>query len=325
MIDLHLHLDGSVFPDTLIKIAKKENIILPTYNEQELLKFLQCPIDCANLNDYLTRFELPGLAMQTKYGLSEVMYDLLKRLNKQNIFYTEVRFAPQLHLKKGLTQFEVVEAVLAGMNRAMKKYPIRAQVILCCMRGKDNHNLNFETINVAKKFLGQGVCALDLAGAEGLFKTSMFEKEFEFARKLNIPFTIHAGESDSIDSIRFAVKFGAKRIGHGIRAIDDERFMEYLANKKIGIEMCPTSNLQTKAVENLQEYPLKTFLKKGILVTVNTDNMVVSQTTLKKEFQLLEKELHLTDGEKRKLLRNAIEISFADEETKKELLKKVGR
>lgn len=324
MIDLHLHLDGSVYPSTLVKIAKKENIQIPTFDESELIKYLECPIDCKSLNDYLTRFDLPGLVMQTKYGLSEVMYDLLKRLNEQGIIYAEIRFAPQLHLKQGLTQDEVVEAVLDGMNKAMSDFSIKSQIILCCMRGEFNHDLNLETVKVAKKYLNKGVCAIDLAGAEALFKTHTFNEEFKLAMELNIPFTIHAGESDSIDSIKTAIEFGAKRIGHGIRAIDDEKFMNYLAQNKIGIEMCPTSNIQTKAVQNIDEYPLRTFMEHGMLVTINTDNMTVSQTTIKGEFELLESKLNLTSEEKEKLLRNAVEISFTDDETKKELLRKMG-
>lgn len=324
MIDLHLHLDGSVYPNTLIKIAKKEHIDIPTFDEKELVKYLECPIDCQSLNDYLTKFDLPGLVMQTKYGLGEVMYALLKHLHEQGLVYAEIRFAPQLHLKNGLTQEEVVEAVLEGMNRAMKDFPIMAQVILCCMRGDTNHELNLKTVEVAKKYLGKGVCALDLAGAEALFKTHTFKEEFTRAKELEIPFTIHAGESDSIDSIKCAIEFGAKRIGHGIRAVDEEEFMNYLANNKIGIEMCPTSNLQTKAVQNMSEYPLRTFLNHHMLATVNTDNMTVSQTTIENEFDLLKKEIKLTEEERKKLLRNAVEIAFLDEQNKAKLLRKLG-
>lgn len=324
MIDLHLHLDGSVYPETLIKIAKKENINIPTFDEKELIKYLECPINCQSLNEYLTKFDLPGLVMQTKYGLSEVMYDLLKHLNEQGLVYAEIRFAPQLHLKKDLTQEEVVEAVLDGMDRAMKDYPIMAQVILCCMRGENNHALNLKTVEVARKYLGRGVCALDLAGAEALFKTHTFNNEFALAKQLEVPFTIHAGESDSIDSIKCAIEFGAKRIGHGIRAVDEEEFMSYLADNKIGIEMCPTSNLQTKAVQNMGEYPLRTFLQHNMLATVNTDNMTVSQTTISEEFKLLKEQINLTEEEKKQLLRNSVEIAFVDKNTKEKLLRKLG-
>lgn len=324
MIDLHLHLDGSVFPKTIIEIAKKEKINIPSYEEKELEKYLICPSNCQSLNEYLTKFDLPGQVMQTKYGLFKVTCDLIEKLSEEGIIYAEIRFAPQLHLKKGLNQEEVVQEVLKAIKYANEKFDIKTQIILCCMRGKDNHQLNFETIKIASKYLHKGVCAVDLAGAEALFKTATFKEEFSLAQTLNIPFTIHAGESDSIESIKCAVEFGAKRIGHGIRAVDDEKFMNYLAKNKIGIELCPTSNLQTKAVKNMREYPLKTFLNHHMLATINTDNMVVSNTTLNKEFNLLQNEINLTDKEKEVLLLNSIEISFLSEEEKKILRKKVG-
>lgn len=324
MIDLHLHLDGSVYPDTLIKIAKEENIKLPSYDEKELIKYLECPRNCQSLNEYLTKFDLPGLVMQTKHGLELVMYDLLKHLNEQGLKYAEIRFAPQLHLKKGLTQDEVIQAVLKGQEKAMHDFDIKSQVILCCMRGDTNHDLNLETVKLAKGYLHKGVCALDLAGAEALFKTKTFAKEFALAKEEGVPFTIHAGESDSIESIKDAIRFGAVRIGHGIRAVDEEEFMNYLAKNHIGIEMCPTSNLQTKAVQNLSEYPLRIFLKHKMLATINTDNMTVSQTTIANEFALLEKEIALTKQEKETLLRNTVEIAFLSKEEKQDLLKKMG-
>lgn len=321
MIDLHLHLDGSVSPEIIIQIAQQEKIPLPTYDASQLSSFLVCPKQCHSLNEYLTKFTLPGLVMQSTYGLYEVTYDLIHRLHLQGIRYAEIRFAPQLHTNQGLTQKEVIEAVLRAVYQGTQDFPIRIQIILCCMRGADNHALNLETVRLAKEFLHQGVCALDLAGAEALYPTSSFHEEFILAKQLGIPFTIHAGEADSAQSIRDAIAFGAKRIGHGIHAQEDSELMDLLATEKIGLEMCPTSNLQTKAVSSLKEYPLRTFLKKGILATINTDNTTVSQTTLSQEFALLEKEYHLTKEEKKELYQNAIEIAFLSPE-EKEILRK---
>lgn len=323
MIDLHLHLDGSVSPEIILKIARKEHIVLPTYDASQLSAFLTCPKHCDSLNEYLTKFALPGLVMQTKYGLYEVTYDLIHRLSQQGILYAEIRFAPQLHTHQGLTQKEVIEAVLKGVNQGMKDFHIRVQMILCCMRGQDNHEENLETVRLAKVFLHQGVCALDLAGAEALYPTSSFQQEFALARQLEIPFTIHAGEADSARSIHEAIALGAKRIGHGIHAKEDPELMNLLGEKKIGLEMCPTSNLQTKAVHSLEEYPLRTFLKNGILATINTDNMTVSNTSLLEEFTLLEKEYQLTQEEKKQLYRNAIEIAFLSPQEKAQLRKEM--
>lgn len=323
MIDLHLHLDGSVSPEIILKIAQKEHITLPAYDASQLSAFLTCPKHCDSLNEYLTKFALPGLVMQTKYGLYEVTYDLIHRLSQQGILYAEIRFAPQLHTHQSLTQKEVIEAVLKGVNQGMKDFRIHVQIILCCMRGQDNHEENLETVRLAKVFLHQGVCALDLAGAESLYPTSTFQQEFILAKQLEIPFTIHAGEADSARSIREALAFGAKRIGHGIHAKEDPKLMDLLVEKKIGLEMCPTSNLQTKAVNSLEEYPLRAFLKKGILATINTDNMTVSDTSLLDEFTLLEKEYQLTQEEKKQLYRNAIEIAFLSSQEKMQLRKEM--
>ncbi len=323
MIDLHLHLDGSVSSEIIVKIALKEHTELPTYDASQLSSFLKCPKHCDSLNEYLTKFALPGQVMQTKYGLYEVTYDLIHRLDQQGILYAEIRFAPQLHTHQGLTQKEVIEAVLEGVKQGMKDFHIRVQIILCCMRGQDNHEENLETVRLAKVFLHQGVCALDLAGAEALYPTSSFQNEFALAKKLDIPFTIHAGEADSARSIREAISFGAQRIGHGIHAQDDPELMALLAEKKIGLEMCPTSNLQTKAIQTLDEYPLHTFLKQGILATINTDNTTVSDTTLKQEFELLETEYQLTQEEKKQLYQNAIEIAFLSPKEKEQLRKEM--
>ncbi len=324
MIDLHLHLDGSVSPTTLIKIARHDNIDLPTYSEEELKSFLVCPAHCQSLNEYLTKFELTGRVMQTRYGLYTAAYDLVETLASQGLLYAEIRFAPQLHLKNGLTQTDVVKAVLEGIEAANAKNNIKTQVILCLMRGKDNHEENLETVKVAKIFLNKGVCAIDLAGAEALFKTREFNEEFALARKLDLPFTIHAGEADDISSIKCAIEFGAKRIGHGIRAVDEEEFMDLLASKHIGLEMCPTSNLQTKAIKSLKEYPLRDYLHHHILATINTDNMMVSNTTIKEEFKLLENEYNLTADERKQLLRNAVNIAFLDSKEKDKLMKRMG-
>ena len=177
------------------------------------------------------------------------------------------------------------------------------------MRGK-NCTANMETVLTAARFLGKGVVAADLAGAEGLYPTRDFGEEFALARRLGVPFTIHAGEADGPESIWKALEFGAVRIGHGVRAVEDEALMRELAQRGIPLEMCPTSNLQTRAVNSLTDYPLRNFLDRGIRVTVNSDNMTVSDTWAGKEFALLSREYGLTEEEAVKLLKNAKEAAF---------------
>ncbi len=201
----------------------------------------------------------------------------------------------------------------------MQEVPLDAGLILCCMRGDQNHKENIETIRVAKKYLGYGVCAVDLAGAEALFPTGSFSEEFKKIREEGIPFTIHAGEADGPDSVRQALDFGATRIGHGVRSLEDEALVRRLAQEGTTLELCPTSNLNTAIFESMDHNPLRQYLDAGVNVTINTDNTSVSNTSIQNEFQKLEETFALSEMEIKDLLMNAAEASFTDEDTKKTL------
>ena len=194
IVDLHLHLDGSLSAKAILKVAKLEGTKLPADNEKELNKYLMVPENCQSLNEYLERFALPNLVLQSKQGLEICTLDLLERLAKDGLKYVEIRMAPQLSTNKGLTQEEVVKTLIDTCKKA-EKYGIFSNLILCMMRGNDTKEKNFETIEVTKKFLGKGVVAMDLAGAEGLFPNEMFKEEFDLINSYNIPLTIHAGEA----------------------------------------------------------------------------------------------------------------------------------
>ena len=317
MIDLHLHLDGSLTPELIIKLAKEQNIKLPTYDSNNLKQYLAVPKDCESLNDYLKCFELPLSVLQTKDAISQSVCDLLTRLKNQGFIYAEVRFAPQLHTQKGLSQKEVVEAAINGL----KLSNFNANLILCCMRGSDNERENLETVDTAKEFLGKGVCALDLAGAEALFKTKTFKKVFDKARELNIPFTIHAGEADGAESVKTAINFGAKRIGHGVYSIYDNELLKEIIDKKIVLEICPTSNFQTKALGTIQDYPVKKLFDLGVKISINTDNMTVSNTTIFDEYKFLKDNFGFTDSDIEKTILNSIDAAFITEKEKNKLKK----
>lgn len=311
IIDLHLHLDGSLSLESAKELAKIQNIVLPE-NDEEIIERLQVSEGCRDLNEYLEKFAFPGSLLQTKEGISTAVYKLAEELKEQGLLYAEIRFAPQKHMEQGMSQEEVVEAAIDGM----KKSDLKAQLILCCMRGNDNHEENFETVQVAGNYLGKGVCAVDLAGAEALFPTDNFEDLFVLAKELNIPYTIHAGEASGPSSVYKALEFGAKRIGHGVRSIEDFELMKKLTDEKIYLEFCPTSNLNTRIFEKIEEYPIREFLDAGVKITVNTDNMAVSNTTLKEEYALLIETFHLNEKEVKQIVNNSIEASFADDETK---------
>lgn len=322
--ELHLHLDGAITVDIAKKLAEMQNIKLPYKNDEELSKALAVEHDCKSLNDFLKCFDLPCSLLQTKEAINEAVYLVQENIKSQGVEYAEIRFAPQLHLEKGMNMEEVVEAALAGLKRS----ELKCNLILCCMRMKDNYDANIETVELAHKFLiteespdDFGVVAIDLAGAEAIYKTDQFEKIFALANKLKVPFTIHAGEADGAESVKCAVSFGARRIGHGVRSIEDEKLLEEIAKKDICMEMCPTSNLLTKAITSIDKFPILKFMEKGISVTINTDDMAICQTTMKEEVDLVKNKFLLTDRQERKLFENAIKYSFAKEKIKNGFLK----
>ncbi len=310
MIDLHLHFDGSLLPRTVLELAQEQNIALPASDPDELKLFLCAPSDCGSLNEYLEKFDLPLLVLQTKEAVRKAMYVLTSSLKEQGLLYAEIRFAPQLHTKKGMTQEETVKAAIQGMQEALAGSFFKAKLILCCMRGADNREENLLTVRTAAAFLGRGVAAVDLAGAEALFPTEDFAEVFALAKELGVPYTIHAGEADGPESIWAALRMGASRIGHGVRACEDKELMEVLRERQIPLEMCPSSNVQTKAVPSFEEHPVLDYLRRGLLVTVNTDNMTVSDTTEEREYRLLSQRLGMTKEEHKKLLLNAADAAF---------------
>ena len=189
---LHLHLDGSLRPETVYKWLKEQG---KDVTLEQVKKELMVDKDCRDLNEYLQKFNLPLEVLQSKENIEQATYELFEDLAKQNVIYAEVRFAPSLHVGRGLSYDEIVESAIRGMERAKEKYEIDGNLILCCMRGENNTISNLQTVAVAKKYLDKGVCALDLAGAEALYPTQQFIDIFKIAKQANIPFTIHAGEA----------------------------------------------------------------------------------------------------------------------------------
>lgn len=323
MIDLHLHLDGSLTAGDVLDYAAQQGIPLPANDERELEALLEAPQSRGSLNDYLKRFDLPLLVLQTQAALCDSVYRLSGRLAAQGIIYAEIRFAPQLHIRGGLTMEQVCAAACEGLAKAQADFTaFKAQLILCCMRGT-NAAYNKKTVALAARFRDKGVCAVDLAGAEALYTTVDYAGVFAYARELQIPFTIHAGEAAGPESIRAAIAFGAARIGHGVRAAEDEALVLKLAESGIPLECCPTSNVQTGAVPGLRAHPIINLLERGVRVTVNTDNMTVSGTTIKKEFESLKRHLGMTRGQEKQLLLNSVSAAFLPEEEKQGLRRHV--
>ncbi|NCB92596.1 MAG: adenosine deaminase [Clostridia bacterium] len=309
-IDLHCHLDGSLPVMTVKKLTGRTDL-----KDSDL----QAERDCNSLKTYLEKFALPLEGMQTRDGLIQSARDFLMDLKEDGVIYVEVRFAPMLSVGTDLSCGQVIEAVIEGMRQGESCTGIKWQIICCAMRHHD-FKTNSEMIEIASQYLGHGVCAVDLAGDEAAYPAKIFRPLFAKAKALGIPFTIHAGECGSEDNVRESIRMGAARIGHGIAMSHDGALMDEVAKRRIGIELCPTSNYQTHALEPQDEYPLKLFLDKNILVTINTDNRTVSQTTMSRELAFAAK-LAGRVGEEaielaEKLMENAVEASFLTEEEK---------
>ncbi len=311
LTELHLHLDGSLRPQTVLELIKSQELDIPVQNMEEVQKLLEAPADCHSLNEYLECFDLPTLVLQRADALERVTYELIEDLADEGINVAEIRFAPQLSTREGLSQEEAVDAAVRGVRRAAESYPnCRVGLILCCMRGDDNEEQNFLTVETAREFLGDIVRAVDLAGAEALYPTEKFAPVFARAREYHIPMTIHAGEAAGPESIRAALSFGTRRIGHGVAAAKDPELMRQLVREGITLEVCPTSNLQTHVCRSPEEHPIRQLYDAGVRVTVNSDNRTVSATTLRQETALLEEKCGFTDEDIDLMQRYALEASF---------------
>ncbi|NLL80056.1 MAG: adenosine deaminase, partial [Clostridiales bacterium] len=217
---------------------------------------------------------------------------------------------------------QVIEAVLQGLAEGKEKCGVEYNVIACAMRHHSPEQ-NRGMFQAAEEFLGKGLCALDLAGNEAAFPMKDFSGLFEEASRMGFPFTLHAGECGSVENIIESIKCGAARIGHGIAMRGQREVIALCRNRHIGIEMCPVSNLQTKAVPDKSVYPLREFLDSGLLITVNTDNRAVSNTTITKEMEFIQREYGVRDEELWQLTRNAVEVSFAKEPVKERLFDRI--
>ena len=308
-VELHLHLDGSVSLETASRLSGlsidqcKEKMIA---NEK-----------CQNLSEYLTKFDFPISLMQTEENLKKVAENLVQNLAKQNVIYAEIRFAPMFHTKKGLSYEKIVEAVLQGLNTNSR---IKTNLILCLMRGMETEE-NLKTLQTAEKYLNKGVCAIDLAGDEGVYPIDNYLELFNIAKEKGIPFTIHAGESGGAEEIRKAINIGAKRIGHGIHCLENEDVVKLIHDKKILLEICPTSNIQTRAVKEYSSHPIYKLYKKGIYTCVNTDNVTVSNISLTEEYFKLAENFNFAFKDFKQMNIYALEKAFIKAQEKEELMK----
>ncbi|HET6877096.1 MAG TPA: adenosine deaminase [Jatrophihabitans sp.] len=295
---LHDHLDGGVRPLTVIELSDQIGYrALPSTDAGELGNWFREAADSGSLERYLETFAHTVAVMQTIEGLTRVARECVEDLAADGVVYAEVRWAPEQHVDGGLTLEQVVEAVLAGFEEGEKLAadagtPIRVVAILTAMRHAAR---SAEIAHLAVRYRDEGVVGFDIAGAEAGFPPTRHLDAFEYLRRENFHFTIHAGEAFGLPSIWEAIQWcGTDRLGHGVRIVDDitaggklGRLAQYVRDKRIPLEMCPSSNVQTGAAASIAEHPIGMLRRLQFRVTVNTDNRLMSGTSMSREMALL--------------------------------------
>jgi adenosine deaminase len=281
--ELHVHLDGSLRPETLLELAAEYGRRMPRTDPDELRDYMHVT-DARNLVDYLERFEVTLSVMQTAEALERVAYELAEDLAHENVRYAEVRYSPILLTREGLPLTEAVDAPLRGLRRAQEELGIRTALIICGIRNMDPAtSRDLADLTVAYK--NRGVVAFDLAGAEYNYPAKKHKDAFFTVINKNMAATIHAGEAYGAESIHQALHYcRAHRIGHGTRLFEDRELMEYVRDFRIPIEICLTSNVQTRAVAGFEAHPLRMYFDAGLVLSLNTDNRLMSATTVTEEY-----------------------------------------
>ena len=307
--ELHCHLDGSVRPTTLLDLGAEYGVTMPGQTPAELAHHMYVR-DARHLEDYLARFDTTLAVMQTEASLERIAYELAEDAWHDGVRYIEVRYAPVLNVVGGISMEAAVDAPLRGLARAKADHGIEGRLIICSLRHLDPA-ISLELARLAVAYQGKGVVGFDLAGGELGNPAARHAKAFEHARSHGMFCTCHAGEGEGADSVREAVHVcGAQRIGHGTRLIEDLRLTDELAKAGVAIEACLTSNVQTRAIPDYEHHPLRAYFERGMKVTLNTDNRLMSGTTLTDEYVHAARALHFGFDELCTLARNGFESAF---------------
>ncbi|MFH0881450.1 MAG: adenosine deaminase [bacterium] len=321
--DLHCHLDGSVRVPTILELAKKRGVNLPAENGKQLEKLLEIGAKRNSLKDYLKSFDITLSIMQTEEDIARIAEELCEDAWADGVWYLEVRFSPILHQQKGLKLTQVLDAVLSGLHAGERKTGIRTGVIVCGIRSIEPAvSLRLAELTVAYK--GRGVVGFDLAGQEDHYPAKDHADAFYLIRKNNIPCTVHAGEAWGPDSIKQALHdLSAHRIGHGTRLKEDGELLNYVNDNRIPLECCISSNVHVGTVPSLDEHPIRFYFDFGLRVTINTDNRLMSATTVSDEYYLAHKALGFTRHELESIIIMGFKSAFLPYAERKALLGKV--
>jgi adenosine deaminase len=321
--DLHVHLDGSLRPATVLQLARERELLPHLTSVADVVAACRAPETCASLEEYLAVFEVTLMVMQDEAALERIARELAEDAHGENVRWLEVRYAPILHQQRGLTLDAVVGAVQRGLEAAERRYGIRCGQILCGIRHLDPAG-SVALADLAVRWRGRGVVGFDLAGAERDHPAQAHQEAFDRVRAANIPVTVHAGEAYGPASIHQALhRAGASRLGHGTRLIEDPRLMGWVNDFRIAVEVCLASNVQTGAVRSLREHPIGRYLEEGLRVTLNTDNRLVSGTTVTDEYALAVEAFDLDLDDVLGLILNGCKAAFLPLGRKRALVEQV--
>lgn len=307
--ELHCHLDGSVRPETLLELGAEYRVAMPRDDAEALREYMRVD-DARHLEDYLERFDTTLSVMQTAEAMERIAYELAEDAARDGVRYLEVRYAPVLNVRGGLTLGEAVEAPLRGLERAEYDHGIVGRVLVTALRNM-SPDTSLELARLAVAYRGHGVVGFDLAGGEAGNPASLHADAFAYVREHDMLCTCHAGEGDGGASCRAAVhSCGADRLGHATRLLEDEALEEYVNDRRIALEICLTSNVQTRVVRRYEEHPLRRYFDRGMNVVLNTDNRLMSGTTLTDEYGHAARHLDFTLDELARVALNGFESAF---------------
>jgi adenosine deaminase len=322
--DIHCHLDGCLRPRTMLELAEAQGVRLPTRNLTRLTRMLQAGRRTRSLADYLKIFDLTLSVLQSRDALYRVAAELVEDAAAENVRHLEVRYSPVLHRKKRLDWEDIVDPVIAGLRDAGARHGVSTGVIICGIRSMDP-KVSMTLAELAVAYKGQGVLAFDLAGQERDYPAKAHRAAFELILKNNINSTVHAGEAFGPASIAQALHYcGAHRIGHGTRLHESKDLMDYVNDHRIPLEVCLSSNIQTRAVRTMKDHPFGDYFRRGLRVTLNTDSRLVSATTVSQEIALAARAFRLSPYEIKRVIIMGFKSSFLPYAQKARMLREVN-
>jgi adenosine deaminase len=322
--DIHCHLDGCLRPATMIELARAQSVKLPARSLAKLTRLLQAGKRTRNLADYLRIFDYTLSVLQEREALYRVAHELAEDAAAENVRHLEVRYSPILHRKRKLSYPDIVDPVISGLADAGRRLGVSTGVILCGIRSMDPKT-SMALAELAVAYKGRGVLAFDLAGQEKDYPAKAHREAFQLILKHNMNSTVHAGEAFGPESIGHALHYcGAHRIGHGTRLRENPDLMRYVNDHRIPLEVCLSSNVQTRAVRSIREHPFHYYFKHGLRVTLNTDSRLISATTVSAEIALAAKTFRFGPYEVKRILINGFKSSFLPYAQKARVLREVN-